>query len=430
MDFVACIKQIVKNRGVEEIAKRSFIGLLEDYQAFEKEAQSSKLVLKRWSESGRLGKVSKMSAKNSQWIIDASDIIHQTEAEGFKKEVVSELLHKLLLGIGIVDSKFDWNKEFLSKNASTSSETKMKIKLSNVSMGKSILRYWEGNNIWFRINNISTSRQWKQEVIDILQQTEAKGYDRAIASEMIRQILVSKCVIDSLYDWNKEFLSKNVVTPVYSNQQSNHKPIVETQTEETLNQKEIDKEWQKIQKQQQRDKKKAERVAKRAQSKKEKEKKKAILKSALKKKENGYRLDDSEKQAYVAYMKNKETVSDKWMWITFGMLLLLLVSVIVYCYCLIVGSSSAPIWGVISLVCIGGGVTSLICVGIFSDELGGSFVMIAGVMACLFIVGLIVILWGWILGSGHKPIWNILTLVGLCAGLVCFIVGTALDGLD
>lgn len=116
MDFVACIKQIVKEYGTERVAQRSFIGLLEDYQAFDDVAMSYKLVLKHWSENGKLTKISRMSANDSQWKIDVSNIIHQTEAEGFKKEVASDLLHKLLLGIGIVDSTFAWDKEFLPKN--------------------------------------------------------------------------------------------------------------------------------------------------------------------------------------------------------------------------------------------------------------------------------------------------------------------------
>ena len=112
MDFVACIKQIVKEYGTGRLAQRSFIGLLEDYQAFEDVAPSFKLVLKHWSENGKLDKISGMSANDSQWQIDVSNIIHQTESEGFQKEVASDLLHKLLLGIGIVDSSFDWNEEF------------------------------------------------------------------------------------------------------------------------------------------------------------------------------------------------------------------------------------------------------------------------------------------------------------------------------
>ena len=131
MEFVACIKQIVKEFSTERVAQRSFIGLLEDYQAFEDVAPSYKLVLKHWSENGKLAKISKMSAKDGQWKIDVSDIIHQTETEGFKKEVASDLLHKLLLGIGIVDTSFDWNKEFLPQ------EKSLKESISNDEMSKS-----------------------------------------------------------------------------------------------------------------------------------------------------------------------------------------------------------------------------------------------------------------------------------------------------
>ena len=115
MDLITCIKLIVKERGVEEIAKSTFLGLLCDYGAFEEKSNEAaiKHILKLWLGNGYMGKISKMSSSDSQWKIDASDIIHQTDSEGFKKEVASDLLHKLLLGIGIVDFSFNWDLEFL-----------------------------------------------------------------------------------------------------------------------------------------------------------------------------------------------------------------------------------------------------------------------------------------------------------------------------
>jgi len=112
MDFVACIKQFADEFGTEKIAQRSFLGVLEDYQAFEDVSPSFRLVLKHWHENGNLAKISKMSVNDNQWKIDVSNIIHQTQSEGFQKEVVSDLLHKLLLGMGIIDYSFDWNSEF------------------------------------------------------------------------------------------------------------------------------------------------------------------------------------------------------------------------------------------------------------------------------------------------------------------------------
>lgn len=117
MNLIDCIKLIVKERGIGEIAKSTFLGRLCDYGAFEEESNEAaiKHILKLWLGNGKMEKISKMSSSDSLWKIDVSDIIHQTEVEGFKKEVASDLLHKLLLGIGIVDSTFAWDKEFLPK---------------------------------------------------------------------------------------------------------------------------------------------------------------------------------------------------------------------------------------------------------------------------------------------------------------------------
>ena len=119
MEFVASVKRIVKEYGTERVAQRSFIGLLEDYQAFEDVAPSFKLVLKHWSENGNLAKVSKMSVNDSHWKIDVSNIIHQTQTEGFQREIASDLLHKMLLGMEIVDSSFAWNSEFCQQETPT-----------------------------------------------------------------------------------------------------------------------------------------------------------------------------------------------------------------------------------------------------------------------------------------------------------------------
>lgn len=112
MDFVESIKKIVSQFGTKKIAESSFIGLLDDYRAFDDEPRSSKTILKFWKDHGMLERVSNMSAKGSSWKNDVADIIHQTEKEGFDRNAASDLLHKLLLGMGIVKATFDWNKEF------------------------------------------------------------------------------------------------------------------------------------------------------------------------------------------------------------------------------------------------------------------------------------------------------------------------------
>ena len=319
MNLITCIKLIVKERGVEEIAKSTFLGILCDYGAFEEESNEAaiKHILKLWLGNGKLAKISRMSSSDSQWKIDVSNIIHQTETEGFQKEVASDLLHKLLLGIGIVGSSFDWDKEFGAK-----------------------------------------------KTISITQSTKRQKIDNG---------------------------------------------------------------WERVQRQQQREKRKAERAAKRAKSRQEKNRKKALLKTALRKKEDGFRLKDDEERVYQDYLKRIETRPTVLWGITIGMSALLLVSVIVYCYCRIVDSGHELVWGTLSLVSIVVGMVTSIVAGILDDVIEKVFYSIAGLMAAIFIVSLIVIIIGWIAGTGHKEIWNLLCLISLCTGIVLYILGLVFD---
>lgn len=146
MNFVEGVKNIVDEFGAKKIAESSFIGLLDDYRAFDNEPQSSKNILKFWESHGMLERISNMSAKGSQWKNEVSDIIYQTENYGFDRNVVSNLLHELLLGMGIVRPTLDWNKEFQSGPASESerktsgkkqAQTKSTQKSQTKSQGKS-----------------------------------------------------------------------------------------------------------------------------------------------------------------------------------------------------------------------------------------------------------------------------------------------------
>lgn len=431
MDFVACVIQIIKEYGKERVAQRSFIGLLEDYQAFEDEATSFKLILKHWYENGKMEKISKMSAKKSQWKIDVSDIIHQTESEGFKEEVVSDLLHKLLLGMGIIDSKFDWDKEFLPKEMAKTDffTNKLKIKLSKdkIPLAQSILNDWNGNGIMSKLLNISASEQWEKEVSVILQQTEAKGFDKSIASEMIRQILLGKSIVSSSFDWDKEFLTqKTTEKPHFLNLQTSQTKR-ETK-EETYTKEKIDEEWEKLQRQQQKEKIKAEKAAKKAKIKQEKERKKALLKSAISKRE--WERSKEEEQIYKEYLKEKEFKAKSWWGTTLVLSILCLVSILVYCYCKIVGSENDTFWGELSLSTMAIGIVSAIIGGFVTNKTWEVFMSIALLMAAVLIVSLLVIFFGWISGSGHDRIWNLLCLISICLGVVLLILSGVCDFFD
>ena len=128
--------------------------------------------------------------------------------------------------------------------------------------------------------------------------------------------------------------------------------------------------------------------------------------------------------AFVLLLRLKEQILQG---ITIGVAVLFLVFLIIYCYCLIVGLPNASTWGAITLAGMGGGVIVGVCYGIVGKCLSDTLMAIFAVMACLFIVGLIIILGGWISGSGHNSIWNILTLIGFCTGLVALILSMVFE---
>jgi len=153
MEFVDCVKDIVNEFGAKKVAESSFIGLLSDLRAFDDEPRSSKTILKFWESRGMLEKISNISAKGRQWKNDVSDIILQTEKEGFDRDVVSNLLHNLLLGMGIVKPALDWNKEFQS-GPTSEKRTVAKRKVQKKAGFKTKTKSKQNNNskskeIWF-----------------------------------------------------------------------------------------------------------------------------------------------------------------------------------------------------------------------------------------------------------------------------------------
>ena len=199
-------------------------------------------------------------------------------------------------------------------------------------------------------------------------------------------------------------------------------------TQSTKQQK-IDDNWDKTQRQQQREKKETEKVAKRAKLRQEKSRNEVLLKTALEKKKDGFWLEDDEERVYQEYLERKETISKVFWGITIGMAALLLVSVIVYCYCRIVDSGNELTWGTLSLVSIVVGTITSIIAGILDDDtnVGEVFIGITLLMAIIFIVSLVVICYGWIVGSGHKAIWNLLSLISLCTAIPSYILGLVFD---
>ena len=120
MNLENSIKQIVAQFGKDKLKSRTIVGFLDDFQAFSDEHPVVKVVVKQLNESGFLSKMVDLSTQDDQWKIIVADIIYKvSEQHGLQKNLVSDVLHKIALGIGLVNGAFDWNKEFNYKSANT-----------------------------------------------------------------------------------------------------------------------------------------------------------------------------------------------------------------------------------------------------------------------------------------------------------------------
>lgn len=114
MNLENSIKQIVAQFGKDKLKSNSVFGLLEDFQAFEDEKPAAKNIVKQLCNMNYIGKFAEFSDEVDSWSLEVFDIIYKvSEQHGLQKDLVSDTLHKIALGIGIVDESFDWNDEFL-----------------------------------------------------------------------------------------------------------------------------------------------------------------------------------------------------------------------------------------------------------------------------------------------------------------------------
>ena len=69
-----------------------------------------------------------ISSLDNLWKNKITDMIYKMINQyGYQKDIVSEVLHKLAIGFGIIDYSFDWENEFnIKSNPSTNNSTKTK----------------------------------------------------------------------------------------------------------------------------------------------------------------------------------------------------------------------------------------------------------------------------------------------------------------
>lgn len=105
MDFVSTVKTIKAQRGVTN----AFYAMLCDYGAFDEEERWVKGIVKQICESGFAIRLSTLSGSKKQWETEVSDMMYRLTSQfGYREDAVSDIFHKLCLGLGLVGASYDW----------------------------------------------------------------------------------------------------------------------------------------------------------------------------------------------------------------------------------------------------------------------------------------------------------------------------------
>ena len=104
MNLVSAVKTIKAQRGVTN----SFYAMLCDYGAFDEEERWVKGIVKQICENGYAIRLSTLSASNRQWETEVSDMMYRLTSQfGYREDAVSDIFHKLCLGMGLVGASYD-----------------------------------------------------------------------------------------------------------------------------------------------------------------------------------------------------------------------------------------------------------------------------------------------------------------------------------
>lgn len=122
MDFVSAVKTIKAQRGITT----SFYSMLCDYGAFDEEERWVKGIVKQICESRFAIRLSTLSASNKQWETEVGDMMYRlTRQFGYREDAVSDIFHKMCIGLGLVGVSYDWNGAFHVSSSLPVSQTSM-----------------------------------------------------------------------------------------------------------------------------------------------------------------------------------------------------------------------------------------------------------------------------------------------------------------
>ena len=116
MDFITSVKDIYSRMG----ATRTFFAVLCDYGAFDNEEPWMRNITKSICDEGFPYEMTCLRQKG-QWTTKVADMIYKLSSRfGYQADMASAALHKMALGLGLVDTTFNWDGEFGTKTAKNS----------------------------------------------------------------------------------------------------------------------------------------------------------------------------------------------------------------------------------------------------------------------------------------------------------------------
>ena len=122
MDLITAIKRTYAQTGIT----KDFYAILCDSGAFNEEERWTKKIMKAMCDDGFTLQIARLRSSGVQWKARMHDIIYKAGSlNGYQRDLVAYVTHKLAIGLGLVDSSFDWEEEFgqCRKNPASAEET-------------------------------------------------------------------------------------------------------------------------------------------------------------------------------------------------------------------------------------------------------------------------------------------------------------------
>ena len=103
------IQIVVREQGESIIQKDIFVGIMDDYGAFNDELPAVKEIFRKLAQNGYITRLTTLSSKKKSWEFDVKSIIQEaSDNYGYQKMAISDILKEISVGTGIISSDDAW----------------------------------------------------------------------------------------------------------------------------------------------------------------------------------------------------------------------------------------------------------------------------------------------------------------------------------